>query len=66
MKAETLIEQNADPKSLNELLCKINDTYSLLEKTIFNHEESSKGEFLRSNLSRLHSEKAPFGKNAAK
>ena len=65
MKAETLIEQDGDPESLNELLCEINDTYSLLEKAILNHEESSKGEFLSSNLSRLHSEKARFDKNTA-
>ena len=65
VKAETLIEQDGNPELLNELLCEINDTYSLLEKAILNHEESSKGEFLSSNLSRLHSEKARFDKNTA-
>ena len=33
-------------ESLKELLCEINDTYSLLEIAILSHEESSKGEFL--------------------
>ena len=41
------------------------NTYSLQEKAILNHEESSKEEFLSSNLSRLHSEKARFDKNTA-
>ena len=30
VKAETLIEQDGDPESLNELLYEINNTYSLL------------------------------------
>ena len=34
-KAEMLIEQDGDPESLNELLCEINDTYSLLKKCHF-------------------------------
>ena len=65
MKAETLIEQDGDCKSLNELLCEINDTYSLLKNIILSHEKSSKGEFIPSNLIRLHSEKAWFEKNTA-
>ena len=65
VKAETLIEQHGDPESRNELLCEINGTYSLLEKAILNHVESSKGESLSINLSRLHSEKARFDKNTA-
>ena len=65
VKAKTLIEQDGDCKSLNELLCEINDTYSLLKNTILSHEESSNGEFILSNVSRLHSEKAWFEKNTA-
>ena len=65
VKGETLIEQDGDSESLNELLCEINGTYSLLENAILNHEESSKGEFLSDNLSRLHSEKARLDKNTA-
>ena len=65
VKAETLIEQDGDYATLNKLLCEINDTYFLLEKAILSHEESSKREFLSSNLSRLHSEKTRFDKNIA-
>ena len=65
MKAEMLIEQDGNSESLNKLLCEINDTYFLLEKAILKHEESSRREFLSSNLSRLHSEKDPFDKNTA-
>ena len=63
VKGETLMQQDTDPELLNELLCKSNDSYSLLEKAILNHEKSSKGEFLTSNLGRLDSEKARFDKN---
>ena len=58
VKAEMLIEQDGDSESVNKLLCEINDTYFLLEKAILSHKQSSKREFLSSNLSRLHSEKA--------
>ena len=37
MKAETLIEQDVNPESLNKLLHEINDSYSLLKKAILNH-----------------------------
>ena len=65
VKAEMLIEQDGDSESVNKLLCEINDTYFLLEKAILSHKESSKREFLSSNLSRLHSEKARLDKNTA-
>ena len=65
VKAETLIDQDANPESLNKLLQEINDSYSLLKKAILNHVEPYKGEFLSSNLSRLQSEKAGFNKNSA-
>ena len=65
LKAVMMIEQDNNPEMLNEVLCEINNTYSLSEKAILFHESLSKEEFLPNNLSLLHFEKTRFDKKTA-
>ena len=65
LKVDMMIKQDNNLEMLNEVLCEINNTYSLSEKAILNHENLSKEKFLTSNLSLLHSEKTWFDKKTA-
>ena len=59
---EVLIKEDSDPESVRELLDNVNEASSQLEKAIRLHDDSSKGEFLITQLYNLHSEKARFDK----
>ena len=64
-KVEVLIKEDSDPESVRELLDNVNEASSQLEKAIRLHDDSSKGEFLITQLYNLHSEKACFDKKVS-
>ena len=61
-KVELLIKEDSDPESVRALLDNVNEASSQLEKAIRLHDDSSKREFLITQLYNLHSEKACFNK----
>ena len=63
-KVEVLIKEDSDPESVRALLNNVNEASSQLEKAIRLHDNSSKGEFLITQLYNLHSEKACFDKKS--
>ena len=64
-KVEVLIKEDSDPESVRALLDNVNEASSQLEKAISPHDDSSKGEFLITQLYNLHSEKACFDKKVS-
>ena len=64
-KVEVLIKEDSDPESVRALLNSVNEAFSRLEKAIRLHDDSSKGEFLITQLYNLHSEKACFNKKVS-
>ena len=60
-----LINENSDPESVRALLNNVNEASSQLEKAIRLHDDSSKWEFLITQLYNLHSKKSCFDKKVS-
>ena len=64
-KVAVLIKKHSDPKSVRALLNNVNQASLQLDKAIRLHDDSSKGEFLITQLHNLHTEKACFDKKVS-